>query len=485
MNAQSKKNPGPPPTPPSSRLTPQDYEFLPAALEILETPLSPARAWFMRLIAMFAVAAVCWAYVGRIDIVSVMQGKVQPTGRVKVVQPVEGGKIRALMVANGTRVTAGTLVAEMDTAELTAERAGLAALLASYRGEALRHRAALDFLASDGASAPASVAPDDSVPISVRARENLVLQSDMTHVASQRAGIEAQIRQKQAEQARLGEMIDAQKTLLATIKQRVSMREELLRRNSGTSASVTDAREGLLYQQTTLASLNGQRAEAAANIEVLQRELKKITDAKIAEHSQKRADAERNIDDFVQRLAKVDSRIAHAKLYASVDGIVSGLSVSTQGQVVSAGEEIMRLVPEDQGIEIESYAENKDIGFLSVGQVAIIKIESFPFTRYGTIEAKITRIASDAIPQPDAQLLEGNVGKNNKPSPFAGAQRMQNLVFAVTLQPQQTTLSINGAPIQIAPGMAITAEVKTGSRRIIDFLFSPLIETASTALKER
>lgn len=101
------------------------------------------------------------------------------------------------------------------------------------------------------------------------------------------------------------------------------------------------------------------------------------------------------------------------------------------------------------------------------------------------VDAKVTRIAHDTIPEPDAQTIEGNPTKPSKSSYFGGAQRVQNLVFPVTLQARKGSMNIDGADFPLSPGMAVTVEIKTGKRRILEYLFSPLVETASHAMRER
>ncbi len=126
------------------------------------------------------------------------------------------------------------------------------------------------------------------------------------------------------------------------------------------------------------------------------------------------------------------------------------------------------------------------LGFVHEGQKASIKIEAFPFTRYGTIEAVVTRIASDAIPLPEAMAAEGNTQPQPQDSKgSAGAQRVQNLYFPVTLKLSQSTIFTEGKSVPLAPGMAITAEIKTEQRRLLDYLLSPLKKVGSTAVKER
>jgi hemolysin D len=101
------------------------------------------------------------------------------------------------------------------------------------------------------------------------------------------------------------------------------------------------------------------------------------------------------------------------------------------------------------------------------------------------LDGVVTRVARDAIPEPDAQTAEGNPAKSQKASYFAGAQRMQNLVFPVTITPDRRFMTVNGGELPLSPGMAVSVEIKTGKRRILEYLFSPLVETASRALRER
>ena len=118
--------------------------------------------------------------------------------------------------------------------------------------------------------------------------------------------------------------------------------------------------------------------------------------------------------------------------------------ITNVGQVVTSGQEIMRIVPEDSGLEIEAYVLNRDIGFVNIGQEAVVKVESFPFTRYGSIKAHVTRIAKDAIPAPDASAIEGDPTRVSNAAGFAGGERTQNLVFPVVLKPDAATIMVDG-----------------------------------------
>lgn len=461
-----------------------DREFLPADLEILETPPSPVRMALILIIGALVVATLVWSWFGRIDIVAVAQGKIQPAGRVKVIEPLETAKIAAIHVENGGHVKAGDLLVEMEAGDAIAEEANARASYGAFHAEALRRAAALDAARKHHLDSKI-IAWDAGTPQPIREREEQVLAGDLSQLSDVVASMDAQIRQKKVERDRLDGTIAAQERLVATLQERVAMRSSLVQSGSGAKSALIDAQETKEYHETQLAASLGQRDAAAANLDVLARDRDKSFSNFIADNGQKLAEAQKQADDWREKLVKARLKSERTRLASPIDGTVYGLSVTTIGQVVASGEELMRIVPNGSALEIECYLPNRDAGFVKPGQTAVVKIESFPFTRYGTLAATVQRVASDAIPEPDAQQAEGDPAHARKEKTFAGAQRTQNLVFPVTLIPSRTVMSVDGQEVSLTPGMAVDVEIATGNRRILEYLFSPLVETASQAMKER
>ncbi|HEY1782000.1 MAG TPA: HlyD family type I secretion periplasmic adaptor subunit, partial [Roseiarcus sp.] len=288
-----------------------------------------------------------------------------------------------------------------------------------------------------------------------------------------------------AEGDKLRETIATQKNLVATLQERVAMRTKLVEMKAGARAAVIDATETLQYQITQEAKQEQDLASLAAGLEVIARNSDKAVEDFLSENAQKLEDAERRAEDVEQRLAKAQAQLDHLTLRAPIAGRVQSSIITNVGQVVTSGQEIMRVVPEDSGLEIQAYVRNRDIGFVRIGQEAVVKIESFPFTRYGAIKAHVTRIAKDAIPEPDANAIEGDPTRVSNAAGFAGGERTQNLVFPVVLKPDAETIAVDGAVQPLTSGMAVTVELKTGARRMLECLFSPLVEVASKAMRER
>lgn len=462
-----------------------DNEFRPAAVSILETPPSPIHVALIWTICAFVVIALVWTYFGRIDIIAIAQGKIQPTGRVKTIQSVETGRVVAVNVQNGSRVNAGEVLIELDAAEAVADERASTSAYFSFLGERARRRAVLAAVASGDLEKEPKVDWPKDLPETIVARETRVMKGDLQQLASSVHSVDAQIVQKEEERKRLTQTIARQELLVATLQERVTMRKGLLARGSTPKAAVIDAVETLQNQETNLAGQRGQLLEAQAAAKVLAEERRKTIDTFVAENEQKLGEAERQIDDFEQKKAKAHVKTDHMTIRSPITGTVFALTVTTRTQVVTLGEELMRIVPDDAELEIECYVENKDIGFVKKDQPAIVKVEAFPFTRFGTLDAIVTRVGTDAIPQPDAQSLEGNPAKAQKDSFLGGAQRIQNLVFPVTLRASRSAMNVDGVDVPLSPGMGVSVEIKTGKRRIIEYFFSPLVEVGSRALRER
>lgn len=490
MNAPHPPGTKPPPAPPPvaqrPMLTREDAEFLPAALEILETPPSPVRVGLIYFFAALVSVALAWSWFGRLDIIAIGQGKLQPPGRVKVVQSIEAGKVTRFLVTNGQEVKQGDILVELDRTEALADLAVLENLLRSTLAEIERRSIAITRGQTPelGTAGIADALPPD-LPADIRLREQRILEADLSQLAANLAALDAQAALKQREKERLADTIAAQVDLVKNLQDRVDMRASLLTSGTGSKASVIDGKETLLSQRTVLASQRGQLREMEASMRVLAAERGRHLQSFLSENTLKRAEASRNLEEINQRIAKARVRLQNLTLRSPTAGEVSALSINSVGQVVGAGHDVMRIVPSGPTLEVEAYFFNKDIGFVRPGQSVTVKVDSFPFSRFGTLAGRVKHVASDAIPLPDAQQIEGNPIRPGETSLFAGAQRTQNLVFAVTIALESADLIVEGRPVRMSPGMTVTAEIRTGSRRVLEYLFSPLTETTAEAMRER
>jgi hemolysin D len=517
-----------------STVSRRNREFLPAALEILETPPSPAPVVTMLTICAVFAAAFAWSFFGRLDVNAVAPGKLEPTGRVKVIQALDPGKVAAIRVENGQTVKAGDLLLEFDPAEAAADEREAREALQAGLGEIARRQAAIDAAraaqrqanedsgplraldalaanpqgkidwgepAADGAQTRDKAAAAEASqgvaslrgkfdsgelpPDNVRTREEAVLSADLSQLADTLRALDKQIAQKQATLQRLRMSIAYQATLIDTLTEHVATRQQAIDLRVGTKINLYDAKEELQRSQSSLASDQGQLIETDAAISELQSEKTKAMSQFIAENENKAEEAARKADEARQALAKATARLASTKLYAPIAGVVQQLSVTTFGQVVGAGQQLATMTPTDGALQVDALVANMDIGFVHVGQEVAVKLDAFPFTRFGALHGKVVAIAAAAVDEQQAKRSLANATTPGNAPESAAPGQAQSFVFPVTVAIDETAMRVDGATIPLTPGMTATVDIKTESRRVIDYLLSPLAKTMSEAMTER
>jgi hemolysin D len=463
-----------------------DREFLPAALEILETPPSPIRISLLWAICLGFAVILLWAGIGRLDIHAVAQGRIKPIGSSKVVQSVEPGTVVTIHVKDGSHVVAGERLVDLDPTETFANRQAQQSSLSASQAEIARRRLEIDVSTSQN-PIPRERWPNlvADAPSDILRREQSVLVAELDRHFATLSSLEAQRLQQEAQVGRLVSSIEARGHLLMSLKERVDMRDTLHARKFASRADVIDILQEYQKEAAVDAGERGQKVEAEAALVSISRKIDEIKRTFVSEQAVSLAEAERRRDILAEELVKADSKNKQTRLISPIAGTVQQLAVTTLGQVVGAGQSLMTIVPDHANIEVEAQILNQDIGFVRDQQPCIVKIEAFPFTRYGTIDGLITNVSRDAVVDRDATSARdaGTFGlaatQSNAPS------RAQSLVFPVTISLSQDYIMVDDARIHLSPGMAVTVEIKTGERRVIDYVLSPLREVSSTVGRER
>ncbi len=287
--------------------------------------------------------------------------------------------------------------------------------------------------------------------------------------------LDKQMAQKLATRKKLDMSIAFQRTLMETLNQRVATRQEAIDKQVGTKINLYDAKEELERSQSQLASDEGQLIETDAALTELLSEKAKTTSQFIADNQNKLAEASRKADEARESVAKAAARAAHTRLTAPIDGVVQQTAVTTIGQVVTTGQELAAITPNGGKLQVEALVANLDIGFVKLGQPAVVKVDAFPFTRFGVLHGEVVKIASAAIPEEEAKRALANAASAanaSQPPPTAPGQA-ESFVFPVTVALDETAMTIDNAVIPLTPGMTVTVEIKTDFRRVIDYLLSP------------
>jgi hemolysin D len=428
--------------------------------------------------------------IGHLEIYATARGKIEVIGRSKVVQPVETGKVLAIRAELGARVHAGDLLFELDAVDALADLSAATENLAASRAEAICRGAAVDMSktirvasGSAGLDRMPNVVFDAEIPLAIRTRYLAALEADLKQLQDSLRNLEKQEDLKVSTRRRIEAGIASQTTLLGTLESRVNMRESSIKLDVGTRVALFDALEALQRAQTQLATDRGQLQETERAIEEIASQKQRLISQFIADNQNKRTEAARKADEVAQELIKARAKLDRTKIVSPIDGVVQQLAVTTVGQVVTVGQQLMTVTPVEGALFAQAFISNVDIGFVRPGQPVDVKIDAFPFTRFGAIRGKVEKVATDAIDETEAKRVQANpIASGGVQNPAPGQQEFS---FPVTISLERETIDVGDSLVPLSPGMTVSVDIRTGRRRIIEYLLSPLRNLGSRAMTER
>lgn len=449
-----------------------DHEFLPAALEIMEKPPSPGWRWLMLGLCALVTTALGWSLIGKVDVVATATGKIVPSGNVKLIQPIEIGAVRAIHVKNGQHVRAGQLLIELDPTLAGADEAQAEQGLMTARIDRARNAALIAHLRGNraGPALPADAPPELAATQAELVRTAIEeYEGERRSLVEQRGEQAATLRAAQAEIAKL-------RMTLPLVEQQLQARKLLSEQGHFSKLRLLEYEQLRLehIQNIEVQEANAAKARSAiANLDGQIARLRgtfgKTAATALAEAQQKSGVAQ-------EEVTKSARRKAFQALRAPVSGTVQQLAVATVGGVVQPAQVLMVIVPDAATMAVEAQVLNKDIGFVREGQTVRVKLEAYNFTDYGIVPGIVESISRDAIETPD----RAEAGEDRKPK---AAQ--PGLVYAARIRLLKRSIRVAGRDRPLQPGLAVQVEIKTGERRIIQFMLSPIAQTLDEAGRER
>ena len=436
------------------------YEFLPAAEEIVETPAAPLGALVVWLVTLLLIVALAWSYFGRIDIVAVANGKISAEDSTKIIQPAISGVVTNINVHEGQRVKKGETLLALDktTAEKDAATANQSLNAARVERDILRRLAV-------GGNTDEIINSAD-LPDETKAMLRQFAGSQTALSAARQQAVNGTISNYQ-QQLQFNQQVKNQlETNAQNLKNRKAEIEKQLpnanpvdklrlqnelsnidQRITSADSAVLGQNQQLLQSQSTLAQAQNQsQTQTAETNSAFNNQI--IT-------------AEKRIIELENNLVKAKQILAQTTIAAPVDGTVLSLTVKTIGGVVNAGQQLAQIVPEKAPLYIDAALDNQDIGFVKPGQRVVVKVATYPFQRYGYLEGTVENISPDAIQDDKKGLIyKAKIKLNDEKS------SKQN-------------------QLKLLPGMSVSAEITTGQRRIIEFFLDPLMTKADESLKVR
>lgn len=447
---------------------PSEAHFDPQLLDIVHEPPPPLPGRVLRAVALLFVVILVWASLGRLDIVARANGKLVPQTRLKVVQPFEGGRVAKILVGDGDQVRAGAPLLLMDRQISQADRRKLQAELNSV-GLQLR-RIEAELAGTPFERVEGDVAADYlQVSEQYHAHRNAYLHS----LAEQRAALERAQRDRKA----AGEIEEKLKETLHIYRENEQVFATLGKKGYSSRLQMLEHQKERIEVEQDLRAQRYTIESFDATVLATRERLHSIDSAYRQQLLDERHRLSREQAQLEEELRKQDYRNGLLELKAPQDGVVMDLATHTEGTVVPAGTVLLRLVPVDEPLKAEVYMGNSDVGFIRTGQTARIKLSSYQFQKYGTLDAEVERVSADAIDNADTGSGTDS-GDDRRP---AGS----GLAYRTLLALKTQHLAHDGRRFELRPGMQVTAEIKLGERSVLEYLFSPIQATVSEAGTER
>ncbi|WEN13776.1 HlyD family type I secretion periplasmic adaptor subunit [Rhodanobacter sp. AS-Z3] len=442
---------------PSSREI-HEAEFLPAHLELMETPLHPAPRWTIRIIVTLVLLTLLIAMLGKLDIVVVANGELIPDSNVKVVQPAITGVVRAIHVHDGQQVVLGQALVDLDTRQAAADTSTahdhrVHAALAMARVQALLSAVATDRLPSISRVAEASVLDQQQAA-------DLAAQTWQAYV-DKRQGARDELSARQADLASTGQEIAKLEATAPLAEQEADAYRALLAKKDVAQMDYLEREQTAQNQIHELAAQRSHALLLMATIRQQKADLAGVTSGFLRDE---RLELDKVTQDFTasgNEESKTSTRQALLTLKAPEAGTVQQLAIHTLGGVVTTAQALMEIVPKDT-LRVKATIENRDVGFVHKGQTVVVKVAAFPYTHYGYLTGTVVELANDAA-------------KDNK----------RGSVFVAYVRLSSNHMRIDERWIDLTPGMAVSAEITTGRRRVISYFLGPLLQNAQESLHER
>jgi membrane fusion protein, hemolysin D len=435
--------------------------FLPAALEVQESPASPIGHWLLGILITLFTLGLLWACLGEVDIVVSAPGKIVPAGQVKIVQAHESGRVATILVGEGERVEAGQPLIRLDPTYADADGLSIHQQLSDVGLHISWRRELAQWLGQQSinrvliAGPPLDLSKDEARARALYLQHRTEITAQLNSLGRERDATREQQTMAVAERLKV-------EATLAILRQRVAAHKALLEKQYGARIHYLELLQAQTELERSIPVLRARERQFLETVAALESRIRAAMSEQRKNNLLELASLNTQRSALEQELRKSSQRRRQLVLSAPVAGSVQQLVVHTVGGVVTPGQELMRIVPEQVAVEVEALLQNKDIGFVVEGQVAEIKVDTFNFTKYGLIAARVDDISNDAVED----------------------QRL-GWVFKTRLLLQRSQIAVEGKAVKLSPGMAVTAEIKTGKRRLIEFFLSPLLRYRQESVRER
>ena len=433
------------------------YDFLPSAVAVLEKPPAIQYRLITWLIVLFAIIAIAWLILSKVDVVVTAQGKVVPAGQVKVIQSATDGVVKTIFVRDGQFVQTGDPIVEINDTTVKAEQQQLQLNLVKSQLTIQRLK---EELGDESVVLGDGFQKNDASLVTQRS----LLSANKDTLDKQRKRLTADFEQAVAASQSARTEVRSMSEKIVFLKNRYEKRASQAERGLIPNSEAEDALFNVEAAEKELAIAKSRVSESAARARSAKEGLNGLMEEHRSSTYEALSEAEFELDSIKQELVKVEERLAQQVLRSPVDGVIQQLEINTVGGYITRAEKLMVVVPKNTPMELNATILAKDIGFVALDQEARVKVDSFEYTRYGYLQGDLQWIGSDSVA--DEQL---------------------GFVYPARIALKDITLpnKVNNRTAEVVPGMSATVDVVIGERRLIDYFIGPLLRYRDESLRER
>jgi HlyD family secretion protein len=436
------------------------WDFAPEIVKAQERPPSPLPRAFLYLLLGLLGVMLAWAFLGRLDMVAVAQGKLVPQSFLKIVQPAESGIVREILVKEGETVAAGQVLARMDTQLSRAD-------LRAVEAELIRRDLQLRIIDAELAG---TVLPRKAGDHADQFAQAEAQRKARRQVYIDALGAEQAVHFKARQD--LQSAIEVEQKLTRTLpiyREQARAWDKLATEGFAGKLMALDRQRGYVEAEQDLEAQKHTVEGLKATIAQAEKRIAQIESGYRQQLYQERAEAEAAHARAQQEWEKQRHRYSLLELKAPQAGVVKDLATHTPGTVVAPGTILLTLVPKDEPLQAEVWVANIDAGFVHAAQKARVKLAAYPFQKYGMLDGAVRQISADAQERSDAN----------------GGQNLRDAAYRTLISLERDYLENQGRRLRLVPGMLVNAEIHLGTRSVFEYLLSPVQKIAHEAGRER
>lgn len=437
-----------------------DADYKPGIEAVLDS--EPKKmVWAIPLIInALIVVIIAWLWLSEVDVISPARGHIIPNSGLQVIQPRETSVVDELLVAEGDHVKKGQVLIRLRNQDRQADVTRLKSEMNSLRAHLYRLTEMENFLNGTEEENADVIQPD--VPEGYLLREQALLEQQKVAYEYERSSLVNKVKRAEATHAALKAEVKRLEQLLPFSEKRAKRARSLSKNKMLSDTERDSAIEEYVAKREELNVKRYELERSVSEMDVAKAEMSGFERKRKSSLLEERLKTTQDLSVARSEYAKAMEALDGRELRSPLDGVVHDVAINTTGGVVQSGETLMQVIPEKSPLELEAKVLNRDVGFVEAGQTVKVKLDAFPFTKYGYIEGRVKRI--DGASVQDEKLGE---------------------VYPAVIELAQNFIRVNDREVKLIPGMTGSVDVKIGRRTLMEYLLAPVYRYKDEALRER